>query len=144
MLFRSQYLRDEFKSIDYLTSPTGGIGYKLLDSDRSKLGIDAGVGGVWEKNTGRTAARSSGAISVGEKLSQAVTATTTVTQTFTGLWKTQDMADALYTFGAGVSVSMSTRTQLKVELLDTFKSKPPAEAVERNDVALLIAVVYKM
>ena len=39
---------------------------------------------------------------------------------------------------------MSTRTQLKVELLDTDKNKPPLVAVQTNDVAVMVAAVYKM
>jgi hypothetical protein len=60
----------------------------------------------------------------------------------TGLWKTKDFGDALYTFGAGVSVAMSMRLQLKVEVLDTYKKKPPVITVQQNDVALLMAIVY--
>ena len=39
---------------------------------------------------------------------------------------------------------MSTRTQLKIELLDTYKNLPPLPTVQKNDVALLMAIVYKM
>ena len=40
--------------------------------------------------------------------------------------------------------SMSTRTQLKVEVLDTFKNKPPVPTIQKNDVAVLMATVYRM
>lgn len=140
---QNQYLKDEFKNIDYLLAPTGGVGYKLFDSDTSKMSIDAGIGGVWEKNPGIDV-RSSGALTVGEKLSQALTANATLSQTFMGLWKTKDLDDALYTFGIGIAASMSTRTQLKVELLDTYKNLPPVATVKKNDVAILMAIVYKI
>ena len=39
---------------------------------------------------------------------------------------------------------MSTRTQLKVELLDTYQNKPPLVTIQKNDVAVLVAIVYKM
>ena len=67
-----------------------------------------------------------------------------MTHTFAGLWKTQDFSDALFTVGVGAAASASTRTQLKVELLDTFKNKPPVPGVQKNDVAVLMAIVYKM
>jgi hypothetical protein len=98
---------------------------------------------VWEKNPGFEAA-SSGAVTLGEKLTQTVTATTTITQSVTGLWKTKNFDDALYTFGVGVAAAMSTRTQLKIELLDTYKNLPPLPTVQKNDVALLMSIVYKM
>jgi hypothetical protein len=59
------------------------------------------------------------------------------------LWKTKNFDDVLYTFGAGVAASISTRTQLKIELLDTYKNLPPLPTVQKNDVALLMAIVYK-
>lgn len=137
------YLKDEFKQIDYLLAPTAGVGYKLYDSMATKLAVDGGVGAVWEKNPGFDVS-SSGALTLGEKLTQTVTATTTITQSISALWKTKNFDDALYTFGAGVAAAMSTRTQLKIELLDTYKNLPPLPTVQKNDVALLMAIVYKM
>ena len=136
------YLKDEFKQIDYLIAPTAGLGYKLFDTMATKLSVDGSVGGVWEKNPGFDVS-SSGAVTAGEKLSQAITSTT-VTQSVTALWKTKNFDDALYTFGVGVAAAISTRTQLKIELLDTYKNLPPLPTVQKNDVALLMAIVYKM
>lgn len=140
---QNQYLQDEFKSIDYLIAPTAGLGYKVIDTAPTKFSVDAGLGGVWEKNTIGDV-RSSGAVTFSEKLNHTLTTTTTLTHGFSALWKTKDWEDALYTFGAGVAVSMSTRTQLKVELLDVYKNKPPTPKVGKNDVAILMAIVYKM
>ena len=140
---QNQYLRDRFKDIDYLIAPTGGLGYKLFDTPETKMEVDAGVGVVWEKNTGEDV-DTSGAITASEKLAQKLTANTTLTQSVAALWKTQDFDDALYTFGIGVAAGMSTHTQLKIEVLDTYKNKPPSASVKKNDVATIIAVVYKM
>ena len=140
---QNQYLRDEFKQIDYLIAPTGGLGYRFFNTEQTKLSVDGAVGGVWEKNPD-VDLRGSGALGLGERLTQTLTSTTVLTQTFSGLWKTRDLEDALFTFGLGVAASMSTRTQLKVELLDTFKNEPPRPDLEKNDVAVLVAIVYKM
>lgn len=140
---QNQYLRDKFKEIDYLLAPTGGIGYKVIDTPESKLDVDAGVGGVWEKNPGFDVT-SSGAVTLGEKLQQKLTANTIFTQSFSGLWKTKDWEDSLFNFGVGIAASMSTRTQLKIELLDVFKNRPPVPGIKKNDLATLIAFVYKM
>jgi hypothetical protein len=43
---QNQYLRDEFKSIDYLLAPGGGVGFKLFDTMQTKLAVDAGSGRV--------------------------------------------------------------------------------------------------
>ena len=140
---QNQFLRDRFKSIDYLVAPAGGLGYGVVETPKTKMAIDVGLGGVWEKNTGALVA-ASGSVTIGETLAQALTATTSLTQSFSGLWKTTDFGDSLHVFSLGLSATMSTRTQLKVELLDTFKNEPPVVTVQKNDVAVLVAVVYKM
>ena len=133
---QNQYLKDQFKEIDYLVAPTGGLGYKMFDTAATKLDVDGGVGVVWEKNPGFDV-DSSGAIATGEKLVQTLTSNTTLTQTFMGLWKMEDFEDALFTLGVSLAVAMSTHTQLKVEALDTYKNKPPLPTIQQNDVAVL-------
>lgn len=140
---QNQFLRDRFKSIDYLVAPAGGIGYSVIETPRTKMGFDAGLGGVWEKNAGVNVA-ASGSVTLGETLARTLTATTVLTQSFSGLWKTNDFGDSLHVLNLGLSATMSTRTQLKVELLDTYKNEPPLVTVQKNDVAVLVAVVYKM
>ena len=140
---QNQFLKDEFKDIDYLVAPTGGLGYKLFDTPQTKLDVDGSVGVVWEKNPGFDV-DTSGAVATGEKLIQALTSNTTLTQAFVGLWKMDDFEDALFTFGVSMAVAMSTHTQIKVEVLDTFKNKPPLATIQKNDVAVLMAIVYKM
>ena len=98
---------------------------------------------MWEKNSGFDV-RTSGAVTASEKLTQTITATTTITQGVTALWKTKDWNDSLDTFGAGIAASISTRTQLKVEVLDVFKNLPPTPDIKKNDVAVLMSIVYKI
>lgn len=140
---QAQYLRDSFKEIDYLISPTAGVSRLLLKNDRTEIGVDGGVGGVWEKNTGLDTDLD-GAVVAGQKLAHKLTATTTLTEKAAALWKMDDFDDALYTFGIGLAASITSATQLKVELLDTFKNKPPSATVVKNDVAVLISFVYKI
>jgi putative salt-induced outer membrane protein YdiY len=140
---QNRYLRDEFKNIDYLLAPGAGVGVKLFDTMQTKLAVDVGAGGVWEKNTGDEV-RSSGDVTASETLSQTLTATTTLTQSVSALWKTKEWDDSLYTFGVGVAAAISARTQLKVEVLDVYKNLPPLPTIKKNDVAVLMALVYKM
>lgn len=138
---QTQYLRDEFKSIDYLVAPTGGLSHLLVKNDRTEFGIDGGVGGVWEKNPDLDADLD-GALTAGQKFSHKITATTELLEKITALWKMDDFEDALYTFGAGIAASITAATQLKVEVLDTYKARP-LPGVEKNDIATLVSFVYK-
>lgn len=137
-----QFLRDRFKEIDYLWSPTGGVGYKLIAAPATTLTVDGGAGVVWEKNPGIDV-RTSGALTVGEKLVHKITDTSVFTQYVTALYKTNDFDDALYVFGVSIAASVSTRTQLKFEVIDTYKNALQNPTLVKNDVAVVMALVYK-
>jgi len=136
------YLRDEFKEIDYLVATNGGFGYKVIASDTLSLSVDAGAGVSWEKNPGLDV-DTSGVITAGDQFEWKLSPSATITQGFSVLWDADDFGDALYTFSAGLSTSVLKQLELKIELLDAYKTKPPNELVEKNDVAFLTAVVYK-
>jgi putative salt-induced outer membrane protein YdiY len=136
-----QYLQDAFKSIDYLMSSTGGIGLKLIDSERTTLGADLSVGGVFEKNP-ELDRRSDGAITFAEKASRKF-GTATVIQSVNALWIASDFGDALYTFQVGLAAEVMRHLQLKVEFLDTYKTTPPTELVQQNDTAFITSFAFK-
>jgi putative salt-induced outer membrane protein YdiY len=138
-----QYLRDQFKDIDYLVSPTVGLGYRLTDNGPTRLSLDAGLGAVWEKSPiEEEVLQTSAAITVAQKLSQQISSTTALTQSLTALYKTEELSDALYTFGAAVTASMTMRTQLKVEVVDSFKTRVPDD-IGNNDVAVIVGLVFR-
>jgi len=139
---RMQYLRDAFKSIDYLISPTGGLGYKVLDTALTTLNVYGAVGAVTEKNPGLDA-RTSGALTAGEKASHKISEAALLTQSLTALFKMSDFGDSLVTFQAGLATSITPRTQLKVDFLDTYKNQPPSILVKKNDTALIMSFVLK-
>ena len=138
-----QYLRDTFKAIDYLVAATGGLGYKVVDTPRTLFSVDGGIGGVWEKNPGSDV-DTSGAVTANERFTQKLSDTANLIEQLSGLWKTSDAGDALYTFGIGLIASVSAKSQLKVELLDTYKGKPPTAATRKNDVAFIFSIAYKL
>jgi putative salt-induced outer membrane protein YdiY len=137
-----RYLHDRFKGIDYLLSPTAGVGYKVVDVPATLLALSAGFGFVSEKDYGFDL-HTSGAVTFDEKLTHKLTATAMMGQTFSALWKTSDFGDALYGFGLNLAASLTSQAQLKVELLDTYKAKPPDPALKKNDVVLIMGIVFK-
>ena len=137
-----QFLRDRFKQIDYLWAPTGGIGYKLINLPATTLSVDGGLGVVWEKNP-NFPVDTSGALALGEKFTHAITAASTFTQSVSALYKTNNFDDALYVVGAALAASISTRTQLKFEVIDTYKTVVPTPTTVNNDVAVVMSIVYK-
>jgi putative salt-induced outer membrane protein len=136
------YLKDPFKGIRNLFSPTVGIGYKLINTDVMLLSVDTGVGGVWESDVDRPRVVT-GAYNAGERFSWKVSPTATITQSIASLWKTNDWADSLHNLTAGLAVSITTHSQVKIELLDSFKNRPPRPGLKKNDTSLITALVWK-
>ena len=136
------YLRDTFKLIDYLVAPTIGLGMNVVNTDSRKFSVDAGVGSITEKNPG-TAARTNAAVTAGEKLAIQLTATSSITHSAVGLWKASDFSDGLYTLALGLATKISERTQLSLDLLDTFRTRRPTPSTRRNDVAFVASMIAK-
>ena len=135
-------LHDTFKQIDYLIAPAAGVGYKVLNSMRTQLTADAGVGAVIEQDAG-VVARGAVAATLSEKLVHQLTETTTLKQAAAALLKTNDWSDGLYTFQVGIAAKITSRFQLAVDVLDTFKNQPIDPTLKQNDVALVMSIVAK-
>jgi putative salt-induced outer membrane protein YdiY len=136
------YLRDRFRKVEFLLAPTVGVGASLVDTEASKLVVDTSFGTAVEGTTAANT-RASPAIAFGQRLFQQITESTRITQVATALWKVDDFGDVLYTFSAGIATSITTRSELKAEVLDSFKNAPATPLLQRNDVAVLMSVVYK-
>ena len=136
------YLRDRFKQIIFYWAPTGGLGYKLVNTDRALLSIDGGAGGVFEKNPGLEVSRS-GSVTAGQRLNYKLSSTATFTQSVNNAWKTKDFGDYLTNFSVGLTSTIVRRVDIKVEFIDSYKRKPPNPTVKRNDTAFLTAFIMK-
>jgi putative salt-induced outer membrane protein len=139
---QAQFLEDEFKQIDYLFAPSAGVGYRLIATPKTTFNVDGGLGAKFEKNPGFDQ-RHDLVVTSSDKFEYKLSPGATVTQGFSALWQANEFGDALYTFTAGIAAALTTRTQLKVELLDTYATRPPNVEVKKNDIAVLTAIAYK-
>ncbi len=139
----ARYYRDEFKSIEYLISPLGGIGVNVVDRDNTKLSIDLSAGGQFEKDAGRTST-SDGAVSASQRLSAKLSPSANLSQRASALWKMNDFGDALYRFEISLSASISKRMEMKLSFRDDYKTRPPSATLKKNDTAVLAAIVFKI
>ena len=136
------YLSDRFKDISYYISPIGGVGYKLINNDITKLQISGGAGGSWEKNSG-VERRSSGSVNAGEDFSHNLSSYATVTQKITSIANMDDFSDSFTGFSAGLATTVAKQFQVKMEFLDTYKTKPPNPLIKKNDTSLVISFLLK-
>jgi putative salt-induced outer membrane protein YdiY len=139
---RIEYLHDTFKRIDYFAAPAIGLGYKVVETPRTRFSIDLGGGSVTERNLGNSS-RTTSAVQAGETLQHQLTRTAAIKQAISAVWNTNDVGSSLYTGSVGIATQVSSRLQLSVDLLDTFKTRPPTAATERNDVNLIVAITAK-
>jgi len=135
------YLRDPFKEISYLLNPYGGVGYKLVATERIEMGIDGGLGMAWEKNPAFEVA-TSGTVNAGQNLSIKLSEGAAIVQKLSSLWKMDDFEDALYHFDIGLVSRLGSRMELKVQFIDDFKNVTPAPEVKKNDTAFLTSLLY--
>src|SRR4030095_230442 len=136
------YLRDDFKDIQYLWSPIGGIGYRLIVNDRTTLNVSGGVGGYFEKKL-YVPVKKSGSVNAGQDFSHKLTPTSTLTESVSTLWKMNDFGDSLTNFRVGVASTLYKNLEIKVEFLDSYKTKPPNPTIKKNDTAFLTTFLLK-
>ena len=107
------------------------------------MSVDVGLGVVGEKRR-QVDVISWFCTTATERLAHKLTSTSTIAQSFTGVWKARDFGNSLYTVGAAITSAVSTRTEIKLEVLDTFRNATPSPSVKKNDVALIGAFVFKL
>src|SRR5262245_44284103 len=136
------YLRDQFKQIQFFWAPTAGLGYKLINTDSTLLIVDGGGGFVLEKNPG-IQSDGSGSLTSGERFKQKLSATTAFTEGLSTIWKTDEFSDSVTNFSTGLTTTVVGNIQLKLEFIDSYKNKPPKLGVKKNDTAFVTTFVVK-
>ena len=137
-----RFLHDYFKDINYYYTPNGGLGYKLIDSDPTKLQVSGGVGGVFEKNY-YVDLHKSGSVNAGEEFSQKIGMASTFKQNVVAAWKMNDFSDSLTGFSASLNTSLSKLVEVQIEFRDAYKNKTSKPTIKKNDTTFLVNFVMK-
>jgi putative salt-induced outer membrane protein len=137
-----RFLRDVFKDVERLITPTIGLGYRLVDRDNLEFAVDGGVGLAFEKLADLDGT-TDGAVSAGESFSWKLGKSASLVHVARGLWKMRDFGDAYYHLEAGILTSLASRFDLKLSFVDDYKTRPPG-GKKKNDTAVLATVVFKI
>jgi putative salt-induced outer membrane protein YdiY len=137
-----RYLRDVFKDVEHLVTPTVGLGYRFVNRDDLKFSADGGVGLAFEKLTGFDST-TSGTLNAGETLLWKFSQNASFVHTARGLWKMDDFGDTYYHFDVGILASLTKRFDLKLSFADDYKNKPPSDK-KKNDTAVIATIVFKI
>lgn len=147
-----RYQHDMFSGFQYQASLTAGLGYKIFDTDVTKLSAQAGVGyrrlraeallkdPASGAVIGRTPGPAEGSAvgTIGVNYSQALTNTTTLTDK---LLVESGSSDTLITNALAVAVKISTKLALSVGYAIQDNTKPPS-GLKKLDTLETINLVY--
>jgi putative salt-induced outer membrane protein YdiY len=136
------FLRDHFKEIDYLLTPTAGVGQHLIKEKDLDLAVEGGLGFAIEKDSG-LARETSGALTAKQLLTWKFSPTATIGEIASGLWKTKSLGDALYHVEGSLASDLTAKSQLKVSAMDDYKTRPPKAGIKKNDISIIAALVMK-
>ena len=136
------FLRDHFKEIDYLVTPTVGVGQHLIKEKDLDLAVEGGLGFAIEKDSG-LARETSGALTAKQLLTWKFSPTATIAETAAGLWKTKSLGDALYHVEGSLASDLTAKSQLKLSAMDDYKTRPPRPGIKKNDISVIAALVMK-
>jgi len=136
------YLRDRFKSIVFIWNPTAGLGYKIFNSDKTKLEVSGGAGGILEKDGGFES-KTSGSVVAGETFRYKLSSNASVTQSHSTIWKTENFSDSLSHFSIGITTSIAKKLEIKSEFNDSFKNQPASSLIKKNDTAFITTFLVK-
>jgi len=136
------YLRDRFKSITFIWTPAVGLGYKIFNSDKTKLEVSGGGGGILEKDAGLEST-TSGSVLAGETFRYKLSSNASLTQTHSTIWKTNDFSDSLSNFSIGITTSVAKKLEVKSEFTDSYKNRPATALVKKNDTAFITTFLVK-
>ena len=137
------YQQDEFKELDHLWTPLGGVGHHLVDSESVRLTVDGAVGGAFERLFEQDST-SDGTFKIGQSLRWQISGNAKLTQSAWGLWKFSDTSDSYYHFDLSLSSSVTGWMEIQLSLVDDYKNKPASPELKKNDLALLANLVLKL
>src|SRR5207342_3838867 len=99
------------KQMIFFWAPTAGVGFKLINRDRTQFIVDGGAGGVLEKNPGIESSKS-GSIITDERFQQKLSSVAAFTESLSSIWKTDDFSDSLTNFATGITTAVVGKVQL--------------------------------
>lgn len=123
---RTDFLHDDIASVDYRVTPAAVLGAYLVKTDTTKLSIEAGPGGTFQKQGG--VSDSFFSIVAQQRLEVAINGRTKIWESVGGLLNTSDTSDYIITAEAGVDMKISTGLSLRVVAQNSYDAQPAAGA----------------
>lgn len=138
---RTDFLYDDIASVDYRVTPAAVLGAYLIKTDKTKLSIEAGPAGTFQKQGGVTDSFFS--VVAQQRLEVAINGRTKIWESVGGLLNTSDTSDYIINAEAGVDMKLSTALSLRVVAQNLYDARPAA-GTDSNELRLTsgIAITF--
>jgi putative salt-induced outer membrane protein YdiY len=138
---RGVFRYDEVDKLDYRFATSVGLGYRFMNTEDTRLLVEAGVGPLIQSYAGEDTETEAIAL-------------------FYGLWKTKvfdqsvfsqefsvvpfltDIRKIVVTSLTSLTTPLSESLSLRISLLDEYESEPTADGVDENDVTFRTTLMY--
>jgi putative salt-induced outer membrane protein YdiY len=121
---RGDFLYDQISQIDYRVTPAAVLGAYLIKTDKTKLSIEAGPGGTFQKQGGIEDSFFS--VIAQQRLEVAINGRTKFWQSAGGLLNTSDTGDYIISTEVGLDMKLSGCVSLRVMAQDLYDAQPAA------------------
>jgi putative salt-induced outer membrane protein len=133
---------DDIADIEYLLIVGVGVGYRVVDTERAKLGLEIGVAYVEEElDDGTKDDKIAGRLAV--RHDQTLSEQSKCWFSAEYLPSVDDMDDYLLNGEAGVEASLNSTLSLRVVVQDRYDSTVPVDR-EHNDLSVISSLVYTL
>ena len=138
---RTDFLYDDIASVDYRVTPAAVLGTYLVKTDKTKLSVEAGPAGTFQKQGGITDSFLS--VVAQQRLEVVINGRTRIWESVGGLLNTSDTSDYIITAEAGVDMKISTALSLRIVAQNLYDAQPAAGA-DSNELRLTsgIAITF--
>ncbi|MGD9874058.1 MAG: YdiY family protein [Kiritimatiellia bacterium] len=132
-------LYDDIAAIDYRATVGPGLGKFLVDSDKTKLGIEAGVAYIFEDVADVT--EDYAALRLAQNFSRQISETAKIFESVEYLPEIEDFDNYLLNGEVGIEAAINSSASIRVSVKDKYDSTP-GEGLEENDVSLIAALSF--
>lgn len=132
-------LYDDIAAIDYRATVGPGLGKFLVDTEKTKLGVEAGVACIFEDVADVT--EDYAALRLAQNFSRQISETAKVFESVEYLPEIEDFDNYLLNGEVGIEAAINSSASIRVSVKDKYDSTP-GEGLEENDVSLIAALNF--
>lgn len=132
-------LYDDIAAIDYRATVGPGLGKFLVDTEKTKLGVEAGVAYIFEKVA--EVEDDYAALRLAQNFSRQVSETAKIFESVEYLPEIEDFDNYLLNAEVGIEAAINSSASIRVSVKNKYDSTPGA-GLEHNDVALIAALSF--